>query len=83
MSHLARNTENDFSLLRSKIRELHPVYRACIGALLQHFSRVASHANKNAMAVKVLASRFSYAILRGNEVLQDGVHVKVCYINPL
>ncbi|KAH9041938.1 hypothetical protein EDB84DRAFT_1559528 [Lactarius hengduanensis] len=51
----ARYTENDFSLWRSKIRELHPVHRASLGALLRHLLRVSSHSDKNAMTVEALA----------------------------
>jgi hypothetical protein len=29
------------------------------------------------MTVEVLAAKFCYPVFRGNEVLQDGVHVKV------
>jgi len=76
MSCTARYTENDFSLLRSKIRELRPVHRASLGALSRHLLRVASHSDKNAMTVEALAAEFCYAVLRGNRVLQDGVHVK-------
>ena len=83
MLHIARNTENNFSLLRSKIRELHPIHMASLGALLQHLSRVASHSDKNEMTVRMLANEFSFAILRGNRVLQEGVCVKVRYIDPL
>ncbi len=75
MSHIARNT---FSLLRSKIRELHLVHRASLEALLRHLLRVASHSDKNAMTVEALAAQFCYTVLRGNIVLQDGVHVKAC-----
>ncbi|KAH9032135.1 hypothetical protein EDB85DRAFT_2145695 [Lactarius pseudohatsudake] len=70
----ARYTENDCSVLRSKIRELHPVHRASLEALLRHLLRVASHSDVSAMTVKALATQFSYPVLRGNEVLQDGVH---------
>ncbi|KAI9430906.1 Rho GTPase activation protein [Lactarius indigo] len=74
----ARYAQNGFSLLRSKIRELHPVQRATLETLLRHLSRVSSHANKNGMTVKSLAANFRHAVLRGNEVLQDGVSVKAC-----
>ncbi|KAI9456966.1 Rho GTPase activation protein [Lactarius psammicola] len=72
----ARYTGNDLSVLRSKIRELHPVQRASLGALSRHLLRVASHSDKNAMTVEVLLAKFSYAVLRGNVVLQEGIHVK-------
>ncbi|KAH9165417.1 Rho GTPase activation protein [Lactarius sanguifluus] len=65
---------NDCSVLRSKIRELHPVHKASLEALLRHLLRVASHSDINTMTVKALATQFSYPVLRGNEVLQDGLH---------
>jgi hypothetical protein len=43
MSRIDEYTKNNFSLLRSKIRELHPVHRASLEALLRHLLRVASH----------------------------------------
>ncbi|KAH9049278.1 hypothetical protein EDB83DRAFT_2522820 [Lactarius deliciosus] len=72
-----RYIENDFSLWRSKIRELHPVHRASLGALFRHLLRVSSHSDKNAMTVEALAARFRYCVLRGGQVLQDGVHTLV------
>ena len=78
MSCIAKYTENDFSLLRSRIHELHPVQRASLGALLRHLSRVASHSDTNAMTVEALADRFRDTVFHGNEVLQDGVNIKVC-----
>ncbi|KAH9007772.1 Rho GTPase activation protein [Lactarius deliciosus] len=71
-----RYTESLFSLIQSKFRQLPPVHRASLGALLRHLLRVASHSDKNAMTVGALAAKFCYSVLRGNEVLQDGVHVK-------
>jgi hypothetical protein len=80
----AKYAENDFSLLRSKIRELYPVHRASLGALLRHLLRVSSHWNKNAMTVEALATRFSYTVLRtGNVVLQGGVDVKKLVMEDL
>jgi len=78
----ARSTENNLSLLRSSIRELHPVHRATLEALLRHLSLVASHSDKNAMTVEALASHFRY-VLRGNEVLQDGVYLKGLVLEDL
>jgi hypothetical protein len=75
MLRLASYTENNLSYFRSKIRELHPVQRASLGALLQHLLRVASHSEKNEMTVTALATHFSHAIFRGDAV---GVAVKVC-----
>ncbi|KAH9059288.1 Rho GTPase activation protein [Lactarius vividus] len=79
----SRYIENDFSLWRSKIRELHPVHRASLGALLRHLLRVSSHSDKNAMTVEALAARFRYGVCRGSQVLQDGVHVKTLVLEDL
>jgi hypothetical protein len=65
MSCIADYAENDFSLLRKKIGELHSVHRASLGALLRHLLHVASHSDKNAMTVEKLAAKFRYAVLRG------------------
>ncbi|KAH9049291.1 hypothetical protein EDB83DRAFT_2522836 [Lactarius deliciosus] len=78
-----RYTESLFSLIQSKFRQLHPVHKASLGALLRHLLRVASHSDKNAMTVGALAAKFCYSVLRGNEVLQDGVHVKSLVMEDL
>ncbi|KAH9059291.1 Rho GTPase activation protein [Lactarius vividus] len=77
----ARYIENDFSVLRSKIRELHPVHGASLEVLLRHLLRVSSHSDENAMTVEALAAQFCYTVLRGNQILQDGVHVKLWRIS--
>ncbi|KAF8265574.1 hypothetical protein EI94DRAFT_314240 [Lactarius quietus] len=74
-------TENDFSLLRSKIRQLPPVHKASLGALLRHLFRVASHSDKNSMTVVALAARLRYTVLGGNQVVENGVHVDACSID--
>ncbi|KAI9456965.1 hypothetical protein BJY52DRAFT_1416929 [Lactarius psammicola] len=74
---IATYTENDFSLLRSKIRELHPFQRASLEVLLRHLLHVASHSDSNAMTVEELAIWFRLPILRGNPVLQDSVETLV------
>jgi len=79
----ASHTDNDFPLLRSKIRELHPVHRASLKALLLHLLLVSSRSDMNAMTVKALADKFCYAVLRGNEVLHDGVHLKKLVVEDL
>ncbi|KAF8269717.1 hypothetical protein EI94DRAFT_906828 [Lactarius quietus] len=79
----ARYTENDCFVLRSKICELHPIHRASLEVLLRHLCRVASHSGKNTMTVDTLAARFCYTILRGNAVLEDGVHVKKLVMEDL
>jgi hypothetical protein len=81
MLFTAKYPENDFLLLRTMIRELHPVHRASLGALLRHLLRVASYSDMNAMTVEELATWFRYVVLRGNDVLQDGVRIKVCFID--
>ncbi|KAF8265569.1 hypothetical protein EI94DRAFT_1787398 [Lactarius quietus] len=79
----AKYLENDFSLLRSKIGELHPVHRASLGALLRHLLRVASYSDQNLMTVEALAALFRYVVFRGNEVLEDGIHVKGLVLEDL
>jgi hypothetical protein len=77
MSHIVASfTENNFSLLRSKIFDLHLVCRESLGALLRHLSRVASHSDKNGMGVEVLATRFCYPVLHGSEVLDGFINAK-------
>ena len=73
---IAKYIENDCSLLRSKIRALHPVHKASLEALLRHLLRVASHSDKNGMTVGSLAAEFHGRVLRGSPFLQDGVNVK-------
>ncbi|KAF8264205.1 Rho GTPase activation protein [Lactarius quietus] len=62
----AEYIQNDFSLYRSKIRELHPVNRASLGAPFQHLFLVSSHLPlhyKNAMTVTELAVEFTDCVL--------------------
>ncbi|KAF8269722.1 hypothetical protein EI94DRAFT_1724545 [Lactarius quietus] len=79
----ARYTENNCSVLRSKILELHPIHRASLEVLLRHLCRVASRSENNTMTVEILAARFCYTILRGNAVLEGGVHVKKLVMEDL
>ncbi|KAI9453197.1 hypothetical protein BJY52DRAFT_1189751 [Lactarius psammicola] len=65
----ARYAEADFPLLRSKIRELHPVQRASLQALLRHLLRVASHSDENTMTVQALAAQTCYTVLSGNTLI--------------
>jgi hypothetical protein len=76
MSRIARYTENDCAVLRSKIRKLHPLHKASLEAILHHLFRVASRSDQNSMTLEALAAQFCYTILRGNAVLEGGVHVK-------
>ena len=81
MSHTDKYTKDNFSLLRSKICELHPIHRASLGTLLQHLLLVASHSDKNGMTVETLSSHLCGYILGFNTVTADGIHVKARYIN--
>ncbi|KAH9032182.1 hypothetical protein EDB85DRAFT_1275814 [Lactarius pseudohatsudake] len=72
----AKYTENDFSLLRSVIRELPPVHRETLARLSRHLSRVASHSAQNGMPAKALASQFCYAVFRGNTIVEGYVYLK-------
>ncbi|KAI9455784.1 Rho GTPase activation protein [Lactarius psammicola] len=76
----ARYTENDFSLLRSVIRELPLVHRETLGRLSRHLSLVASHSDQNGMTVKALASQFCYAVFRGNTIVEGYVYLKACCV---
>ncbi|KAH8989389.1 Rho GTPase activation protein [Lactarius hatsudake] len=79
----ARFPENNFSLLRSKIRELRPIHRASLCALLRHLLRVSTHSDTNATTVEALAGYLRYVVLRGGAVLQDGVHIKGLVLEDL
>jgi hypothetical protein len=78
MSRIAIYTENDCSVLRSKICDLSPCHKATLKTILQHLFRVASHSDKNTMTSGMLAARFCYSILRGKTVCEGDVHVKAC-----
>ncbi|KAH8984610.1 hypothetical protein EDB92DRAFT_1819013 [Lactarius akahatsu] len=69
----ARYAENNFSLLRSKIRELPEVHRTTLGALCLHLARVASHSDKNAMTANALALTFGYYVFSGCTIFPGGV----------
>ena len=81
MSRIDKYTKDNFSLLRSKIRELHPVHRASLKALLRHLLKVASHSDKNGMTVETLSSHLCGYILGFNTVTADGIHVKARHID--
>ncbi|KAH9027950.1 hypothetical protein EDB85DRAFT_1972361 [Lactarius pseudohatsudake] len=72
----ASYTENDFSLLRSKIHELPKVHKASLGALSQHLSLVASHADMNGMGPQDLASALALHIFGKGEVMQGNVDIR-------
>ncbi|KAI0307495.1 hypothetical protein B0F90DRAFT_1674209 [Multifurca ochricompacta] len=67
---MADHAANDFVLLRSKIRRLPPVHRTSLKALVEHLSRVASHADKNKMDPKNLAIVFSPVVFGEDEIPQ-------------
>jgi hypothetical protein len=75
-SRVAIYTENDCSVLRSKICELTLFHKSTLEVILQHLLRVVSRSDKNTMTLEALAARFCYTIFRGNAVLEGGVHVK-------
>ena len=69
-SHIADHAANDFVVLRSKIRRLPGVHKASLKALVEHLSRVASHAAKNKMDAKNLAIVFSPVVFGEDEIPQ-------------
>jgi hypothetical protein len=73
----AKYTKRNFSLLRSKIRELPPVHRASLEALLRHLLHVSSHSDKNGMSVKELSTQLCYNVLGGDEVCEGEINLKV------
>lgn len=80
MSRIGEYTKSHFSLLRSKIRELHPVHRASLEAFLQHLFQVAAHSDQNGMTVKILSSQLCGYVLGFDTVVTGGIHVKARYI---
>ena len=68
--YAADHAANDFVVLRSKIRRLPPVHRASLKALLEHLSRIASHADRNKMDAKNLSIVFSPVIFGEDEIPQ-------------
>ena len=83
MPRIDEYTGDNFSVLRSKIRELHPVHRASLEALLRHLLNVSSHSNKNRMTVKVLSSQFCDCVLGFDVINEDGNYLKARCINVL
>jgi hypothetical protein len=73
---------NNFSLLRTKICELHPVHRASLRALLRHLFLVA-HSDSNAATVKLLSVLFYEHVLGSYPVHEGGNEVKVRCIDSL
>jgi hypothetical protein len=76
MSRIDEYTKDNLSLLRSKIRELQPVHKASLEALLRHLFHVASHSDKNGMSVKILSSQLCKYVLGYDTVFAGGIHRK-------
>jgi hypothetical protein len=84
MRRIDEYNNNNLSLLRWKIRELHPVHRASLRALLRHLFLVASHSDNNAATVKTLSFLFYRHVLGFYSVTDDGGQiVKARCINLL
>lgn len=66
----AEHASNDFVLLRSKIRRLHPIHRTALRAVVDHLARVASHTDKNKMDPKNLAIVFGGVIFGEDDIPQ-------------
>jgi hypothetical protein len=66
----ADHSANDFVVMRSKIRRLPSVHRASLKALVEHLSRIVSHADKNKMDAKNLAIVFSPVVFGEDEIPQ-------------
>lgn len=81
MSRIDEHTKSHFSLLRSKIRDLHPVHRASLEAFLRHLFRVADNSYQNGMTVKVLSSQLCGHVLGFDTVVTGGIHVKARYVD--
>ena len=81
---IADHAANDFVVLRSKIRRLPGVHKASLKALVEHLSRIASHADKNKMDAKNLAIVFSPVVFGEDEVPQGDLlsvqPTKVCSV---
>ena len=83
MSCIDDYSEDSFSLLRSKIRGLHPVHRTSLEALLRHLLNVASHSDKNRMTVKELSSQFCDCVLGYDLRSEEGNYLKARCIDVL
>ena len=83
MSCIDEYTEDNFSLLRSKIRGLRPVHRESLKALLRHLLNVASNSDKNRVTVKELAYKFHIYVLGYDIIAEDGNYLKARCIDLL
>jgi hypothetical protein len=82
-THIDEYNYENLSLLRLKIRELHPVHRASLRALLLHLFRVASHSDNNGATVKLLSLLFRGYVLGVYMVFESCGEMKACCIDLL
>ena len=83
MSYIDEYPEDNFSLLRSKIRGLRPVHRESLEALLRHLLTVASQSDKNRMTVKELCYQFHIYVLGYDIKAEDDNYLKARCIDLL
>ena len=83
MSCVDEYTKNNFSLIRSKIHELHPVHRASLEILLRHLLRILRHSDKNGVTVEELSTRFCHYVLGGYGFWDRDINLKVRCIDLL
>ena len=77
MSSIDEYTKINFSLIRSKIRDLHPVHRASLEILLRHLLRVLCHSDKNGITIDKLSTRFCHYVLGGYGFYERDINLKV------
>ncbi|XP_006454596.1 hypothetical protein AGABI2DRAFT_182564 [Agaricus bisporus var. bisporus H97] len=70
--HLAEHQNNNFMLLRSKMRRLPSIHQATFRALVEHLMRVVSCREKNKMDAKNLAIVFGGMIFGDDELPKGG-----------
>lgn len=71
MSPVEHQNQN-FVLLRSKMRRLPQVHQATLKALVEHLARVVSHSDKNKMDARNLAIVFGGMIFGDDEMPKGG-----------
>ena len=76
MSRIVRYTGNNLSLLRSKIRELHPVHRASLKVLLIHLLRLASHSDAHGMTMNALSLQLYKYVLGYDTAFPGDIDLK-------
>lgn len=68
----AEHQNQNFVLLRSKMRRLPQVHQATLKALVEHLARVVSHSDKNKMDARNLAIVFGGMIFGDDEMPKGG-----------